>query len=477
VTNALPLPPLLPEPPPDDTEGDGPSDHALDDLLPPLDDETTSTDFDQEEFATDPSAIDPPSDPGSIDDALPADLDLGPSFDFGEEEADTADVFGLAEPGTGRDPDPSEAELPEADERDGMNEAPSDLSDADLPELDADDPGDGPAPLFGHLPISDEAPIDRAAVAWIQTASGLPRERCGALAFGTGAFVAGSSDLLWLDPGRTVPVRIALDGTRITSIALLGPDRQVALCVTAFGRLLRRARQSSDAERLNDWRRTADLGGGAESLELCQLDSEPNAVIARLTSGRLLRSDDLGNTFYPLDEALTVFALSPGSSPLAALARDGTELVLSSDGGKRWSRLGLDGVAREIAGGEAPFLASDGATLAIADAARGVSVSSDAGRTFRRVPGCAGATALSVGVFRGRATAWAALYSEAADRTELALIDVEQARAELIATLRGDAEDEADASGAARLERLAWDGRRLLGVGDPGIVMLEPPVS
>jgi hypothetical protein len=461
----------------DDTEGDGPSDHALDDLLPPVDDETTNTDFDQEEFVTDPSGIDPPSDPGGIDDALPEELDLGPSFDFGEEEADTADVFGLAEPGTGRDPEPSETALPEADERDGLDDAPADVNDADLPELDADDASDGPAPIFGHLSIADEAPIERAAVAWIQTSSGAPRERCGALAFGAGTLVAGSSDLLWLDPGRTAPVRIALDGTRITSIALLGSDRQVALCVTAFGRLLRRARQSSDAERLNDWRRTADLGGGAESLELCQLDAEPNAVVGRLTSGRLIRSDDLGNTFYPLDESLTVFALSSGGSPLAALARDGTELVLSSDGGTLWSRLELDGVAREIAGGEAPFLASEGSTLAIADGARGISVSSDAGRTFRRVPGCAGATALALGVFRGRTTAWAALYSEAADRTELALIDVERAQAELVATLRGNADDEVDASGAARLERLSWDGRRLLGVGDPGLVILEPPVS
>jgi hypothetical protein len=478
VTNALPFPSDLPKSPVDDPDGDGPGDHALDDLLPPLDDETTNADFDQDELVTDPSGVDPPSDPGSIDDELPGELDVGPSFDFGEEEADTADVFGLAEPGTGRDADPVEDALPEADERDGLDDAPADIDDADLPELDADDAGGGAEPAFGSLLTVDEASLERSAQPWTVVGLGMPRERCGALALGGGALVGGSSDLLWLDPGRTAPVRIALDGTRIASIALLGEDRQVALCVTAFGRLLRRARQSSDAERLTDWRRTADLAGGAESLELCQLSAEPNAVIGRLTSGRLIRSDDLGSSFYALGETPTVFALSPGGAPLAALARDGTELVSSSDGGKSWSRLALSAVASEIAGGEAPFLASAGSLLAIADAGRGVAVSTDSGRTFRRVPGCAGGTAITVGVFRDRPTAWVALYSEAADRTDVAMIDLEHGSAELVAVLAGEADDDAsDSAGAGRLDRLAWDGRRLLGAGDPGLLSFEPPGS
>ncbi len=483
VTNALPLPRDVPPPPPADDpdgdgDGDGPSDHALDELLPPLDDEPTKSDFDQEELVTDPSGIDPPSDPGSVDDAATGDLDLGPSFDFDEEEADAGDAFGLAEPGTGRDPEPSEDALPEGDERDGMDDEPVGVNEGDLPELDADDGVDGTAPAFGSLSTADEAPLPRAAALWVATALGAPRERCGALSLGGGTIVAGSSDLVWLDAGRSAPVRIALDGTRIASIALLGADRQVALCVTAFGRLLRRARQSSDAERLNDWRRAADLAGGAESLELCQLEAEPNAVVGRLTSGRLIRSDDLGSSFYTLDEALTVFALSPTGAPLVALARDGTELVVSSDGGKSLARLALDDDARDIAGGEAPFLASDGPVLAIADGARGVAVSADGGRSFRRVPGCSGGTAVTVGALHGRAHAWVALYSETADRTDVALIDVEQASAEVIASLAGEpGEDESDPSGTGRLERLVWDGQRLVGAGDPGLVAFEPPAS
>lgn len=476
----MPLSPDVPPPHAEDPdgEGDGPSDHALDDLLPPLDDEPTNADIDHEELLTDPSGVDPPSDPGSIDDALPAELDLGPSFDFDEEEVDAADAFGLAEPGTGRDPEASEDAFPEGEEREGLDDAPVAVEERDLPELDADDAGDGAAPVFGHLPATDEAALPRAASPWLVTSLGAPRERCGALAHGAGTLVAGSSDLLWLDAGRSAPVRIALDGTRIASIALVGEDRQVALCVTAFGRLLRRARQSSDAERLNDWRRAADLGGGAESLELCQLESDPNVVIGRLTSGRLIRSDDLGTSFHPIAEALTVFALSPTGAPLAALTRDGAELVLSSDGGRSLTRSELDAVAREVSGGEAPMLASSGELLVIADAARGLVFSADGGRSFRRVRGCAGTTAVAVGTFRGRPTAFAALYSETADRTEVVLVDVEHGSAEVIAAVTGDAgEDASDSSGTGRLERLAWDGQRLLGVGDPGLAAFEPPAS
>jgi hypothetical protein len=480
LTSAVPFPGDAPAPPEDDPDGDGdgPSDHALDDLLPPLDDEPTNEDIDPGELVTDPSGIDPPSDPGSIDDDLPPDLDVGPSFDFGEEETDSADVFGLAEPGTGKDSELGEESFPQGEERDGLDDAPVGIEERDLPELDADDAADGSAPVFGSLPTADEAALPRASTPWLVATLGAPRERCGALALGGGALVAGSSDLLWLDPGRSAPVRIALDGTRIASIALVGEDRQVALCVTAFGRLLRRARQSSDAERLNDWRRTAELSGGAESLELCQLEGEPNAVLGRLTSGRLIRSDDFGSSFYALAEDLTVFALSPAGAPLAALARDGAELVLSSDGGRTFSRSSLPAVAREIAGGEAPLLASLGPVLVVADAARGVVVSSDGGATFRRVAGCAECTAVTIGTFRDRPAAWVALYSETSDRTEIALIDIEHATAEVVAILTGEpAEDATDAAGTGRLERLAWDGRRLVAVGDPGLVSFEPPAG
>jgi hypothetical protein len=473
--NAAPEPRSVP-PQAEDPDGDveGPSQRELDELLPPLDDESTHADDD--EPITDPTGLDPLSDPGVADDGGgDDDLDVGGAFHFDEEGAGEAgDGLGVADPrGLGDDLD--EDELPEGDEREGLDDTPIAIRDAELPELDADDgAGDGNARLFGSLVVADEVALSHAEQAWRVTSLHAAREHCSALAVGAGNVIAGSSDLLWLDPGRVAPVRLALDGTRIASLALLGDTRQVALCVTAFGRLLRRARQSSDSERLTDWRRTADLSGGAESLELCQLEDEPSAVVARLTSGHLVRSDDLGTSFYPLDPTFTAFALSSTGRPLAALARDGAELGLSFDGGKTVVRAPLTGAGAEIAGGDAPVVAAWGDVLAIADTTRGLAVSTRGASGFRLVRGCSGATAVAAGTFNGKPAVWAALYRETEDRTDLVLVEAESAAATIVASLHGPPGDDSDGE-TGRVERLAWDGTRLLGVGAMGLVAFEPP--
>jgi len=275
-------------------------------------------------------------------------------------------------------------------------------------------------------------------------------------------------------------VRIALDGTRIASLALVGEEGDVALAVTAFGRLVRRSRLASDAERLGDWRRAAESSGkGAESLEICQIGpTTPRAVVGRLTSGKLVRSDDDGNGFQPLDTGFTAFALSPTGDPIAALTRDGAELQLSFDGGRSWLRRDLGTPAREVAGGEAPRLATFGSTLLIADRERGLVLSSDAGLTFRTVEGCAGVTACCAGMLDEQATAWAALYREANDETWLVQIDVTSGRALVVASVESSDDADPEQGGeAARLDRLLWDGKRLFGVGDAGFLRFEPPLG
>jgi len=473
---AAPDPLSIPPPAAEEPDGDeqGPGDRSFDDLLPPLDDESTHSDDDAP--MTDPIGHDPPSEPEAADDGTLANLDLGKDFDFDEEIADEAgDVLGVNDPRAGDGGEIDEGALPDGDERDGLDDEPIAVHENELPELDADDgSGEGNARLFGALLVADEAALESAERAWTLTQLAA-HERCGALATGGGTVVAGSSDLLWLDPGRNAPVRLALDGTRIASLALLGESRQIALCVTAFGRLLRRARQSSDSERLTDWRRAADLGGGAESLELCQLDGEPSSVVARLTSGHLVRSDDLGGSFYPLDPTFTAFALSATGQPLAALTKDGSELALSFDGGKTITRELLAPAGREIAEGEAPLVTAWDGVTAIADATRGLAVSSSGASGFRIVSGCAGVTAVAAGRFAGKVTVWAALYRETADRTDVVMVDVDKAEARVIASVRGADEDNEGAGETARLERLSWDGSRLLGAGAIGLVAFEPP--
>jgi len=477
--SASPDPLSVPPPAVEEPDGDeqGPGDTSFDDLLPPLDDESTHSDDDAP--MTDPVGLDPPSEPDAADDGAIASLDVGRDFDFDEEVADEAgDALGVNDPRAGDGGELEEGALPDGDERDGIDDEPIGVEESELPELDADDgSGEGNARLFGTLLVADEAVLESAERAWTLTLLHAVHERCGALATGAGTVVAGSSDLLWLDPGRSAPVRLALDGTRIASLALLGESRQVALCVTAFGRLLRRARQSSDSERLTDWRRAADLGGGAESLELCQLEAEPSSVVARLTSGHLVRSDDLGLSFYPLDPTFTAFALSATGQPLAALTKDGAELALSFDGGKTIVREPLAPAGREIAEGEAPLVTAWDNVTAIADATRGLAISSAGASAFRLVPGCAGVTAIAAGRFAGRATVWAALYRETADRTDVVMVDVGNAEARVIAAVAGADEDNEGAGETARLERLSWDGARLIGAGAMGLLAFEPPAG
>ena len=103
-------------------------------------------------------------------------------------------------------------------------------------------------------------------------------------------------------------------------------------------------------------------------------------------------------------------------------------------------------------------------------------MSTDAGASFREVPGSVAATACAVGTCEGRAFAWVALYSEVADTTRILMIDAARAEAEVIATISGSGDDE-QLGPSARIERLAWDGARLFAVGEPGFVLLEPNVE
>jgi hypothetical protein len=407
-------------------------------------------------------------------------LDLDPALDLVALEDDSApgeEDFGPREAPAATDLGMDESSLPEGDEADGADDAPVLVDEGLLPELDRDDGPEAPLPQsFGSLPLVDEVGLPRAARPWAVRRLGPSRERAFALAALGGVVVAGSSDLLWLDRGSDSVVRIALDGTRITSVALLGEERQIALCVTAFGRLLRRSRTTSEVDRLPDWRRIAENGGGAESLELTALEGEPRSVIGRLTSGRLVKSDDLGATFYPLDTSVTAFSLSPQGDPLAALTRDGAELALSRDGGQSFVRLPLIGAARDIASGEAPFVSTLEGTVIVAEPSRGVAVSLDGGTSFAAVPGTISVSAVALGRLGGTLCAFVALHHEVSDTTDIAIIDLAAAEATVIASITGEGEtDESDTAGTARAERLVWDGTRLVAAGDVGLVCIEPP--
>ena len=478
-TRPLSSPPEDDLPPPedggDDDEGvDGDNDTAL-----PAVDDGEPPEFDDDELPTDPTFdIDLPPDVDTGDTEAPIDLPLGPDIATVEEEpASTDDALGFLD-ATNREPKPTETFDHAGNETaDGFDDSRSPVDENEFPALGTDDGPELSDAHFGPgLESAEEASLPMAERAWDVHFIAPEREHCGALGGGQGVVIAGSNDLFWLDAGRETVVRIGLDGTRISSVALVGEGQKTALSVTAFGRLLRRSRSGGEAERLVDWRRVAEAAGSsAEGLELRGLGpSHPNSVLGRLTSGRLVRSDDMGSTFRLLDASITALTFSSAGDPVVILSRDATRLGVSSDGGSSFAFTDLVSPAREVASGEAPLLAAWGDVVVLGEAERGLVVSADRGRSFHRVAGASNVTALSAGAPADHPTAFAAVYREAEDRSLLLSIDARTGLATTGAVLSLPTLDDPDAAHElARVERLLWDGKTLWAVGGFGLARIR----
>ena len=470
-----------PEPPPRPLEDDERDDEERDEfgeLLPGVEDEESLDDEDGDDAPAVPDAfdIDPPLEDATFEELTAPDLRFGRDSVLPEADpdGDVGDASGFAaEPRTG-ETQPEDAFPADDEERDGIDDFRPLVGDIDLPGLDADEEVDGELVRFGAFFAAAELSWPSARRPWRVTA--LAHERASALAMSGGTVVAGSTDLLWLDPGRSAPVRIALDGARIVSLALLGETNDTVVAVTSTGRLLRRTRFASDSERLGELGR-----GGHPALdirvELCALGrTNARSLLLRSTFGLIERSEDAGTRFTPLEPPLRAVALATSAAPVIALSQDERALLVSHDGAQSFERRRLEGVAGTVARGDAPMLAAAERTIAIVDSELGLVVSDDAGASFREVPGSVAATACTAGSSDGRPCVWVALYSEAADSTRILMVDVTRGDAEVIATLAGAGDDD-HLGPSARIERLAWDGGRLFAAGEPGFLLLEPPTD
>jgi hypothetical protein len=444
-------------------------------LLPDLD-EPALDDDDSDVIASDDLDLEESPDAGG--DEEPHELELGPDSVLPEAGEEAGDAAGLEEP------DPGEAEpedtLPADDEeRDGIDDARPLVSDLDLPGLDADAEGtEDDAARFGALLAASELALPTAARPWQPVHLSPEREHSGALALGTGAVVAGSTDVLWLDAESATPVRLALDGNHIVSLTLLGEPPSVVVAVTATGTILRRARRAVTSERMLELGRTPEEGGpDARGIDLCGLAPEwPDSFLTRLPSGRLELSHDGGATLRPVEPRVKVRALSPTPNPIVAISEDGRALLWAPSAATALERRELQGSALAVASGSAPFLASGHGVVVVADSERGLVLSTDEGRSFREVAGSATVTACAVGVLDGRTCVFFALYSETSDAARLAMVDVAQGSAEVIAFIPGGGDDDSDEGPpSGRLDRLAWDGARLYAAGEPGFLSFEPP--
>lgn len=428
--------------------------------------------------------------------ALDFDLDLDDSLDGGPGEAaedldvgsDSEDLMPVAGEAALEDDDSDgfsgfEATLEEpnqqsvlTDEGDGLDdqEAP-----AQLPTLDRGDDSEGVGEI-DELPqvaaFGDEPRPPSLGPAWPELGPGLALEACGALATADGIVVAASSDLFWFAAGELSHVRLEAGSSRIHAVALVGSGWEYAVCSTSNGKLFRRGRLASASGELRRIREAAEnLPSAREVFDLCQPGPVfPHALMLRTASGKLLRSDDDGLSFRRVTER-RVLALAPRGMPAVAVSEDGA-LLLSEDGGGSFSEVALDALAQQTLRAGAPLVAAHGDAIALSDAELGVLVSTDRGRSFRRVPGTREVTALCVGQEQDGLVVFAATYDEAKNQSFLLRIVASEARAETVARIDGLSGDE-DGSESGRTAALVWDDvhGRLWAAGAYGVKVFARP--
>ncbi|MBN2193169.1 MAG: hypothetical protein JW751_10170 [Polyangiaceae bacterium] len=359
-------------------------------------------------------------------------------------------------------------------EEDEADAGYDDLAAEPLPNLGADDEGwNDPAdpPLLGL--VGDEPPPPPSENPWRWEPMATHSARCPSIAVGTDIVATGGHGLSWLEAPHGTAVRVA-SHVHLVSVALVGPVPTLALAVTTGGELLRIARDGLVTP--CEVRHVLEPRDWAARLELHTLTSGvTSSVLARTSSGTLLRSEDGGRRFAVIDLGGPVIALGTGIDAPLALVRSaaGLSLARGSHDGATWVRRPLPPTAAGVADGDAPLVAGVDSCVLLARVGYGVAMSTDGGATYRQIPGLATATTLAVGRLGGRPAAWFALYSETHDTTDLVLLDLDREEATRVARIEPTDPDDASADVAA----LAWDDSagRLWAVGGFGVGTFSPP--
>ncbi len=378
--------------------------------------------------------------------------------------------------------------VPEAltpdDGSEGLEDGSITVDESKFPALEMDDGSEGIAAEreISLGTASDEARVPMAALPWHALHPVTALEACSALAASAQAVVAGSSDLLWFRGDSSKPLRVAVDGSALADLVLVGADQDIALASTKSGQLFRRARFASQAEQLTRFReqlRTAQ--GSRPQLSFGgALGDREGRVLLWLDDGSLLDVLDAGDRFERLEFDGKVLAVARESAAIL-LGRGRTRTLLRLDQGSDGESVLLSGPALAVAQSSAPLLASAGsAALLLAERGRALLVSADAGKTFRRVAGSASTTAVAGALLAGKARFFAAVYRETSDQSEILLIDPARGEAECIAHLDVAGEhspsDAIDRGEWAKVSALSWHAPsgRLWAAGGFGVLSFGP---
>ena len=459
---------------------------------------------DEESYLEQPVELDTFDDEGN-DDAEASDLVVGEEIDLlGEGDGDNDPVEldlgtlvalddtrndGEDDRDAGFEVDPAIGlALPDAltpdDGSEGLDDGSIVVDESKFPSLERDDGAEGIAAEreISLGTASDEARLPLAAVPWLTRLPPASLEACGALSSASGSVVAGSTDLLWFRSDSPAPLRLALDGSTLSDLVLLGAEQDIALAITQSGQLFRRARFASQAEQLTRFREPLKVAPGSRARLGFggSLGAPGGRVLLWAREGGLVSVLDSGDRFERLELDGKVLAVARESATLL-VARGREHLLISLDRtpASPHSAIGA-GAARVVAMSDAPLLSTSDDAVALAEHGRALLVSSDRGETFRRVAGSANTTAIAGAVLGGNARFFAALYRETSDQSEILLVDPTLGEATIIARLDASSErspaDAIDRGEWAKVSRLNYHAAsgRLWATGGFGVLSFAP---
>ncbi len=391
----------------------------------------------------------------SAGDNDPIELDLGSFVELDNARSsaeDDADAGFEVDPAIG-------LALPDAltpdDGSEGLEDGAIVVDESKFPSLEQDDGSEGIAAereiSLGNA--SDEARLPMAAAPWQTRLPAALLEACSALCSAPGSVVAGSSDLLWFRDDSPAPLRLALDGSNLSDLVLLGAEQDIALAATQGGQLFRRARFASQAEQLTRFREPLRLAPGSRTRLAFggALGTPGGRVLLWARDHGLVEVLDSGDRFEHVVVDGKLLAVARESATLlVARGRERSLLFLDGDPSAQSPRLAS---ARRVAiTSDTALLATSGQAIAVAEPGRALLVSSDSGASFRRVAGSASATAIAGADLAGSPRFFAALYRETSDQSEILLIDPLLAEAVVIARLDASSER----SPADAIDRGEW---------------------
>ena len=395
----------------------------------------------------------------SAGDNDPIELDLGSFVELDDASRDAED-----DKDSGFEIDPAIGlALPDAltpdDGSEGLDDGSIVVDESKFPSLEHDDGSEGIAAEreISLGTASDEARVPMAAAPWHTRLPATLLEACSALSSAPSSVVAGSTDLLWFRGDAPAPLRLALDGSALSDLVLLGAEQDIALAATQGGQLFRRARFASQAEQLTRFREPLKLAGGSRTHLVFggALGTPGGRVLLWARDHGLVDVLDSGDRFERVELDGKVLAVARESATLLVVhGRERSLHFLDGISGVSASSRSpvISNLARVALTSDTARLATSGDAIAIAEPGRALLVSTDRGTSFRRVAGSAGATAIAGAELADGARFFAALYRETSDQSEILLIDPALAEAVVIARLDASSER----SPADAIDRGEW---------------------